>query len=89
MLLNRFFFPNNKFCLITVCHFQAAYDKICEAKKREAKRDRELDEQRKKFKLGESLTLKASFVCLLKCLFCFLAHQNKKKKKEGMTGGIC
>lgn len=65
------------FTIITICHFQAAYDKICEAKKREAKRDRELDERRKKFKLGESLTLKASPVCLLKRLFYFLAHQKK------------
>lgn len=48
------------------CCLQAAYDKICEAKKREAKRDRELDEQRKKFKLGESVTRKAPFgACIL------------------------
>lgn len=37
--------------VLTDAASKAAYDKICEAKKREAKRDRELDEQRKKFKL--------------------------------------
>lgn len=37
--------------VLTDAASKAAYDKICEAKKREAKRDRELDEKRKKFKL--------------------------------------
>ena len=35
--------------------FQAAYDKICAAKKQAEERNRKLDDKRKKIKLGKSL----------------------------------
>lgn len=41
--------------LISTDDFQAAYDKTCAAKKRAEERDRELDDRRKKFKMGELL----------------------------------
>ena len=47
--------PGVKYC------FQAAYDKICAAKKQAEERNRKLDDKRKKIKLGESLCSSQSF----------------------------
>lgn len=41
--------------LIPSYDFQAAYDKACAAKKQAEERDRQLDDRRKKFKIGELL----------------------------------
>lgn len=75
--------PGVKYC------FQAAYDKICAAKKQAEERTRKLDDKRKKIKLGESLCSSQSFsrltiyfwlkiigIRIWLCLFNFFCHSS-------------
>lgn len=55
MHVSRFKHLHVHVILISSNDFQAAYDKTCAAKKRAEERDRELDDRRKKFKMGELL----------------------------------
>lgn len=57
--------------IYTSLWFQAAYDKICAAKKQAEERNRKLDDKRKKIKMGEWLRELITF---------FFSAKHKKKK---------